>query len=44
MGDLVFGGGFEAMRNGAENEPVMHAIEKGLKCVRGFCSAVGLSH
>lgn len=36
MGDLVFGGGFEAMRNGIKNEPILHAIESGLKCVRQF--------
>ena len=33
MGDLVFGGGFEAMRDGIKNESILHAIEGGLKYV-----------
>lgn len=31
MGDMVFGGGFETMRDGAKNSVIMHVIESGLK-------------
>lgn len=31
MGDMVFGGGFESMRDGAQNEVIMNVIEGGLK-------------
>lgn len=31
MGDLVFGGGFETMRDGLHSEPMLHIIEGGLK-------------
>ncbi|KAI5124823.1 hypothetical protein M0805_005453 [Coniferiporia weirii] len=31
MGDMVFGGGFETMRDGVDNVPIWHAIEGGLK-------------
>ncbi|THG96803.1 hypothetical protein EW145_g7714, partial [Phellinidium pouzarii] len=31
MGDMVFGGAFETMRDGADDVPIWHAIESGLK-------------
>lgn len=33
MGDMVFGGGFETMRDGAKNDKALRAIRSGLKSV-----------
>lgn len=31
MGDMIFGGGFESMRDGGAGVPIMHSIDKGMK-------------
>ena len=31
MGDMVFGGGFETMRDGAKNAVIINVIQGGLK-------------